>query len=71
LVCQPKGAAGKLVLAARLRRETTMPLKWIAGRVRLGTSKTANSNLHRWMRANPKPGAEANLGLVETKADPA
>ena len=27
LVCQPKGAAGKLVLAARLRRETTMPLQ--------------------------------------------
>jgi REP element-mobilizing transposase RayT len=61
LVSQPKGAAGKLALAARLRRETTMPLKWIASRVGLGTSKSANRNVHRWMKANPKPGGQARL----------
>jgi len=46
---------GKLALAARLRRETALPLKWIAARVRLGTSKSANANLHRWMQAHPEP----------------
>ena len=46
-----KNAPEKLALAARLRRETTMTLKEIAKRVGLGTSKGANSNLHRWMRS--------------------
>ena len=54
LIKEAKGAAGKLELAARLRRETTMPLKWIAKRVGLGTSKSANRNVHRWMKANPR-----------------
>jgi hypothetical protein len=66
-----QACAGKLALAARLRRETTTPLKWIAARVRLGTSKTANSNLHRWMKANAKPRGEANIASVERKAAPA
>jgi hypothetical protein len=44
---------GKLALAARLRKETTLPLKWIAGRVGLGTS-SANTKLHLWMQAGGK-----------------
>ena len=51
-----KSDPGKLGLAARLRKETTLPLKWIAGRVRLGTSKSANRKLHHWMRANEGTG---------------
>ena len=39
----------KLEIAARLRRETTLPLKAIAARVPLGTSKTANATLHRFI----------------------
>jgi hypothetical protein len=70
LAGQPKRAAGKLALAARLRRETTMPLKWIAARVRLGTSKSAKSNLHGWMKANPTPATEATIASVEDKALP-
>jgi REP element-mobilizing transposase RayT len=35
---------------ARLRRETLLPLKRIAARVGLGTSKGANRNLHAWMQ---------------------
>ena len=54
------GDPGKLALAARLRRETTMPLKWIARRVGLGTSKSANSNLHRWMKATPQARRRSN-----------
>jgi len=46
LMSQRKNAPGKLDLAARLRRETTMSLRWIATRVHLGTSKSANGKLH-------------------------
>ena len=66
LASHRKSAAGKLALAARLRRETTMPLKWIAARVRLGTSKSANSKLHLWMKENQKPGADAVMASVAT-----
>ena len=44
-----KNDPGKLAIAARLRRETTLPLKAIAARVGLGTSKAANAKLHRYM----------------------
>jgi hypothetical protein len=38
---------GKLAIAARLRKETTLPVKWIAARVKIGTTKGAKSVLHR------------------------
>jgi putative transposase len=44
-----KGDPAKLALATRLRRETTLPLKDIAARLNLGTSKSANARLHKWM----------------------
>jgi hypothetical protein len=46
-----KSDPSKLALATRLRRETTLPIKSIAARVQLGTSKSANARLHRTMRA--------------------
>jgi putative transposase len=55
---RPKGDLAKLALAARLRRETTLTLKAIAARVHLGTSKSANVRLHRWMRS-PLPTTSA------------
>jgi hypothetical protein len=51
-----KSAPGKMAIAGRLRRETTMPLKWIAARIHLGTSKSANARVHQWMRNNPNTG---------------
>jgi hypothetical protein len=39
----------KLALAARLRKETTLPIKSIAALVHLCTSKTANATLHRFL----------------------
>ena len=54
----------KLEIAARLRRETTLPLESVAARVHLGTSKTANAKLRRFMRQ--RHGVEADhrqLGL--------
>jgi len=41
-----KSDAGKLAIAARLRRETTLPLKWIAARLQMGTWKSASARLH-------------------------
>ena len=54
----------KLALAARLRRETTLPLKAIAAKVGLGSSKSANATLHRWMaqRSGSLPADLPNLG---------
>jgi hypothetical protein len=48
---RPKSDRDKLEIGARLRRETTLTLKAIAARVHLGSSKSANANLHRHMRA--------------------
>ena len=42
----------KLAIAARVRSETTLPLKWIATRLHLGTFKGANTNLHKWTKQN-------------------
>ena len=50
-----KSDPGKLRIAARLRRETILSLKSMAGRVGLGSSKSANANLHTWMQADGKP----------------
>jgi putative transposase len=47
-----KNDAEKLEIAARLRKETTLTVKEIARRVNLGSSKSANANLHRWMQRN-------------------
>jgi REP element-mobilizing transposase RayT len=45
-----KSDPDKLAIAARLRRETTLSLRAISARVLLGSSKSANALLHRWMR---------------------
>ncbi len=63
LVNQHKNSAGKLEIGARLRRETTVPVKWIAARVHLGTSQGANGNLHQWMKNHP-------VSLVSSEARP-
>jgi hypothetical protein len=44
LAKRPKRDRVKLKLAVQLRRETTMTLKWIAGRLRMGT-RASLSNL--------------------------
>ena len=60
LVRRPKNVPEELAIAARLRRETTLPLRAIPVRVHLGTSKSANAWRHQWMRKptrliQPKP----------------
>ena len=48
---RPKGDAGRVMIARRVRLETTMTLAWIANRLGMGTW-TQVSNL---LRADPKP----------------
>ena len=36
---------GKLAIATRLRKETILPIKWIAARLHLGTWKSAKTRL--------------------------
>jgi hypothetical protein len=66
LATRRKNAPEKLALAARLRRETTLPLKWIAARVKLGSSKSANGKLHVWLKAHA-PAATNGLERPERK----
>ena len=51
LAARPRSDPGKLAIAARLRRETTLPVKWIAARVKIGTTKGAKSVRHRLAHA--------------------
>ena len=46
LAARRRSDPGKLAIAARLRSETTLPVKWIAARVQIGTTKGAKSLLH-------------------------
>ena len=47
LKTRPKGDSVKLVLAARLRAETTMTVRWVAERLALGTRGYLNHLLYR------------------------
>ena len=50
LATRRRSAPDKLAIAARLRNETTLPLKWIAARVQIDTAKGAKSVLGRSIR---------------------
>jgi len=47
----------KLAIAVRLRNETTLSIKWIAARVRIGSSKGAKSVLHLWVHGQEQTRA--------------
>jgi hypothetical protein len=51
LVLWRKNDAGKMAIAVRLRRETTLSIKGIAALVHLGTSNSANARLNNAMNA--------------------
>ena len=48
LTQRAKNDPAKLAMAARVRQETTLTIRWIAGRLHLGSWKSLNANLHRW-----------------------
>ena len=59
-----KSDPAKLAIAARLRKETTLPIKGIAARMHLGTSKSANVRLHAWMaQAGSSDSTQAQLRM--------
>lgn len=63
LVRRPKNDPGKLAIAVRLRRETTLSIKAITARVHLGTYNTANARLHRAMKkACASPDGAQEIG---------
>ena len=64
LVRQRKNAPEKLAIAARLRKETILPIKSIAAHVGLGTSKGANRNLHSRMQNAENKDVQRKTGNV-------
>jgi hypothetical protein len=50
LTTRRRSGRGKLAIAARLRSETTLPIKWIAARVHIGTAKGAKTVLFHLAR---------------------
>jgi len=63
LLARRRKDPAKLTLAARLRRETTLPLKVIAARLCLGTSKSANSTLHGFMKNTPSAESSSQMQM--------
>jgi hypothetical protein len=51
LARRAKGDAKKVAIAARLRAETAVPVKWIAERLRMGAPGYVNHLLYRWRKA--------------------
>src|SRR6266571_2631707 len=39
----------------KLRKETTLPIKWIAPRLQMGASKNGKPMLHHWTHAHENP----------------
>jgi len=64
LALRCKHDPGKLQIATRLRKETTLTVKQIAERLQLGTPRSASLRLLRAVRdANPRDPARGRLGI--------
>jgi hypothetical protein len=48
-------------LAARLRRETTLTLPWMAARLQAGSWKSLAAKLHPWRKTHASPDNESRL----------
>jgi hypothetical protein len=63
LTSRAKSDPAKLALAARLRQETTLSVKEIAGRLNLGKPKGARANLHKFLNNTQPPGPQSELDI--------
>jgi REP-associated tyrosine transposase len=63
VVGRPNSHPAKLMLAARLRQETTLSVKQIAQRLHLGTPKGARSSLHKFMNRPQTDGPQIQLEI--------
>ena len=61
-----KGHRAKVMLARRLRRETTMSLKWIAQRLQMGSWTYVSNLLNQPAQALPSSGGVAVVSIVRT-----
>ena len=61
LATRRRSDPGKVAIAARLRKETTLPIKWIAARVQIGTAKGAKSVLRHLAHRQHPGNAAAGL----------
>ncbi len=61
LARRPKTAPEKIGIAARLRRETVLSIRWIASRLSAGSPNTLRNSLHRLRHAPPPGGAEPRI----------
>ena len=61
LATRRRSDPGKVAIAARLRKETTLPIKWIAARVQIGTAKGAKSVLHHLAHRQHQGNTAAGL----------
>jgi putative transposase len=59
-----KSDPGKLALAARLRRETTLPVKWITTRLGMGTWKSASTRLQTWKKAHESKENSRQMAML-------
>ena len=50
-----KNDSGKLAMAARVRQETALPIKWIAARLQMGTAKSLKPMLRNWIHTHENP----------------
>ena len=58
LAARQRSDPRELALAARLRQETTLSVKQIAERLRLGKAKGARTNLHEFMNRSGAGGLQ-------------
>jgi predicted ABC-type ATPase len=58
LAARQRSDPRELALAARLRQETTLSVKQIAERLRLGKAKGARTNLHKFMNRSGAGGSQ-------------
>jgi len=54
LAKQAKGDIGKVKIAARLREETLVTVRWIAEQLKMGTAGYVNNRLYRWRKGTLK-----------------
>ena len=69
LACHCRGTGGmshfwtnespKLALAARVRQETTWPIRWIAARLQMGSPKSLRPMLYDWIHPNEQTATQA------------
>jgi len=51
-------------MRVHLQRETTLPIKWIANRVGMGSWKSASSRLHFWKKPSKNNDAQEPMLIL-------